>query len=316
MIPRRLGRFAAPLALPVLLALLVTACAGAASTSPGGGALAFAGRSPAAGAERVGEPGGLVVHFLDVGQADSIVVQSAGHAMLIDGGNNGDADEVVGYLKKQGVRKLDVLVGTHPHEDHIGGLDAVIKEFDVGTVYLPRVTATTRTFQDMVAAMKARGLTATAPRPGDSFPLGNARVTVLAPESERYEDLNNYSIVLRVSYGDTAFLLAGDAEAVSEEEMLGGGRELSATVLKLGHHGSDSSSTAAFLRRVAPQYAVISVGRENTYGHPARSTMLRLKDLGVPVYRTDQNGTMVATSDGRTVTFSTKPGDYSDGGQP
>lgn len=236
--------------------------------------------------------------------------------MLIDGGNNGDADMVVGYLKKQGVKKLDVLVGTHPHEDHVGGLDAVIKDLEIGAVYLPRVTSTTRTFQDVVAAMKARGLTATAPHPGDSFPLGDARVTVLAPESERYEDLNNYSIVLLVSYGDTAFLLTGDAEAVSEEEMLGGGRELSATVLKLGHHGSNSSTTAAFLRRVKPQHAVISVGRDNTYGHPARSTMLRLKDLGIPVYRTDQNGTVVATSDGRAVTFNTKPGDYSDGGQP
>lgn len=317
---RRYGRQAPLLALLVVFALLVAACASPSSLTSGGHAPASTDRPPGPTADTrgpsVGKSGGLVVHFLDVGQADSILVESAGHAMLVDGGNNGDASAVVDYLKKQGVKRLDAIVGTHPHEDHIGGLDAVIKEFEVGTVYLPKVTTTTRTFQDVVAAMKDRGLSASAPRPDDSFRLGDAACTVLAPESDRYDDLNNYSIVIRVGYGETSFLLTGDAEAASEEEMLGSGRELSVTVLKVGHHGSNSSTSAAFLRRVKPRYAVISVGRDNTYGHPARSTMLRLKDLGIPVYRTDENGTIVATSDGRAVTFNTKPGDYSDGGEP
>ncbi|MHB9146795.1 MAG: ComEC/Rec2 family competence protein [Symbiobacteriia bacterium] len=261
-------------------------------------------------------PGGrLEVDFIDVGQADSILVRQGDHAMLVDAGNNADAATVTGYLTKRGVKRLEVVVGTHPHEDHIGSLDKVIESFAVREVIMPKATTTTKTFSDVIAAIRAKGLSVTTPVPGNSFKLGDATVTILAPNSAKYDDLNNYSVALRVVYGETSFLLTGDAQALSEAEMLASGRTLKADVLKVGHHGSVSSTTEAFLSAVAPKYAVISVGKDNDYGHPSRSMMQRLKARGIPVYRTDESGTIVAVSDGMAVRFDVQPGDYRDGGQ-
>jgi competence protein ComEC len=254
--------------------------------------------------------GELKVHFIDVGQADSILVQQGNNYMLVDAGNNEDSQTLRNYLNQQGVSELEYFVGTHKDEDHIGSSDYVINSLKVGKVYFPKQTATTRTFEDFVTAVKGKGLKLTVPTVGESFKLGEATITVLAPNSSSYEDANDYSIVLKVQYGNTSFLLTGDAESVSESEMLSKGVNLSSTVLKVGHHGSKSSTSQTFLDKVNPKYAVISVGEGNSYGHPTQEIMNRLKAKNIPVYRTDENGTIVATSDGNSISFSTKPGSY------
>ena len=254
--------------------------------------------------------GNLKVHFIDVGQADSILVEQGNNAMLIDAGNNDDTEILENYLNDHNIKELQYFVGTHAHEDHIGSADYVINSFKVNKVYFPRQTANTRTFEDFVSAVKNKGLKLTAPSVGESFKLGEATVTVLAPNSTSYEDANDYSIVLKITYGKTSFLLTGDAEAVSESEMVAGGMDLSASLLKIGHHGSRSSTSEAFLNKVNPKYAVITVGRGNSYGHPTEEVMNRLKARNIPVYRTDENGTIVATSDGDNITFSVGPGSY------
>lgn len=254
--------------------------------------------------------GQLKVHFIDVGQADSILVQQGSSAMLIDAGNNDDYNTVKSYLDKQGIKELQCFIGTHKDEDHIGSADYVINSFKVGKVYFPKQTATTKTFKDFVNAVKGKGLKLTVPSVGQSFKLGDATVTVLAPNGSSYEDANDYSIVVKVAYGSTSFLLTGDAESVSESEMLNKGLNLGATVLKVGHHGSKSSTSQSFLNKVNPKYAVISVGKDNEYGHPKQEVLNRLKAKNIPVYRTDENGTIVATSNGKEVKFSTNPGSY------
>ncbi|WP_078060457.1 stalk domain-containing protein [Desulfotomaculum copahuensis] len=248
--------------------------------------------------------GTIKVHFLDVGQADSILVQFPnGQNMLVDAGNNDDGPAVVSYLKQQGIKKIDFLIGTHPHEDHIGGMDNVIQSFESGQVFMPRVTTTTKTFEDVLTALKAKGLKIITAKAGVTvFDQGNLKVNFVAPVGSSYDDLNNWSAVTRIQYGNIPFLLTGDAEAQSEGEMLNSGANLKADVLKVGHHGSSSSTSPAFLKAVAPKYAVISVGAGNDYGHPDKGTLAKLANAGVQVYRTDQDGTMVFTSNGNNIT--------------
>ncbi|WZL73883.1 ComEC/Rec2 family competence protein [Clostridiaceae bacterium 35-E11] len=252
----------------------------------------------------------LEVHFIDVGQADSILVRNKDAFILIDAGNNEDETLVVDYLKKQKVKKLDYVIGTHPHEDHIGGLDAVINEFDLSTIYMPKVSHTSKTYKDVLIAIKNKKLKIEVPTVGTKFQVGDAEGMILAPNANAYEDLNNYSIVIKLTHGDNTFLFTGDAEKISEEEMMNKRFDLSADVLKLGHHGSHSSTTPKFLDRVNPQYAVIMVGKENDYKHPHKEVMDQLKDKGIKVYRTDQNGTIVITSDKKSLTFHGTIGDY------
>ncbi|EIV99899.1 putative hydrolase (metallo-beta-lactamase superfamily) [Thermoanaerobacter siderophilus SR4] len=257
----------------------------------------------------------LIVSFIDVGQGDSIFIQTpSGKTMLIDAGVPEMGSKVVDYIKSRGVNKIDILIGTHPHADHIGGIPAVIENFEIGKFYMPKVTTTTKTFENVLRAAKAKGLSISVAKAGVTLDLGEEiKAKMLAPNSTHYDDLNNYSAVIKVTYGNTAFMFTGDAEKESEQEMLSKGYDLKADVLKVGHHGSSSASTWAFLKAVNPKYAVISVGKNNDYGHPHKETMEKLKSLGVIVYRTDQCGTVVATSDGKTISFNVKPGDYTAG---
>ena len=244
----------------------------------------------------------LQVHFINVGQADSILVMAPnGQTILVDGGNVDDGPAVVRYLKSQGVKELSAVIATHPHADHIGGLDTIIRSFPPKQVYISNGTSNTKTFENFIAAVKASGAKTIRAKAGVKLDVPGLSGIFLAPNSDHYEDLNNYSAVLKITLGKVSFLLTGDAQAVSEAEMLKSGQDLQATVLKVGHHGSSSSTTSAFLKAVSPKYAVISVGVNNDYGHPAQVTLDRLAKAGVQVYRTDRNGTIVATSDGDTV---------------
>ncbi len=251
-------------------------------------------------------PNPLRVTFLDVGQADAILIRSNNSTMLIDTGSNRGADELVSLLKSMNIRKVDVLVGTHPHEDHIGGMDSVINNFDIGDIYMPEVAATTRTFEDVLTAIENKNLTVTSPEPGSNFIIGDATCTILAPNSEDYSDLNNYSIVIRLLYGNTSFLFTGDAETVSEKEMLEKGYNLKSDVLKVGHHGSTTSTSVDFLQAVSPDFAVIMAGEDNDYGHPHQETLDLLNSAGIKIYRTDLNGSITFTSNGSGLSVSTE----------
>jgi competence protein ComEC len=248
----------------------------------------------------------LQITYLDVGQADSALIQSGNSYMLIDAGGNSTAKSLVSTLKDMGITKFDVVVGTHPHEDHIGGLDKVIDQFDIGEVYMPDATNSTVTFEDVLSSIENKGLSITVPEAGSSFNLGSAACSILAPVSPDYSDLNNYSIVIRVSYGSRTFLFTGDAQEESEKEMLGKGYPLKAYVLKVAHHGSSTSTSDAFLQAVSPEYAVISVGQDNDYGHPHQETLDKLNTGGIKFYRTDLNGDITFTSDGANLSVSTE----------
>lgn len=246
--------------------------------------------------------GEMVVHFIDVGQADCILLASGGHFMLIDGGNNEDGDRIVSYLKNVGVKKLDIVVGTHPHEDHIGALDTAIHQFDVGAVYMPDAAVDTTTYRDVISAVKKKGLKVQNPKSGDVLDFNGIPVEVFAPVKE-YRNVNNSSIVMRVSVGDTAFLFTGDVETDAEFDILEKGYDISADVLKVSHHGSSGSSVEEFLAYVDADYAVISVGKGNTYDHPEEVTLNRLKNYGMKIFRTDEQGTIICSTDGKNISF-------------
>ena len=249
--------------------------------------------------------GEMVVHFLDVGQADCALLASGGRFMLIDGGNNDDAEEITDYLQAAGVEKLDMIVGTHPHEDHIGSLDTVLEEFDVAAVYMPDVSADTATYKDVIKAVKAEGLQVQHPAPGDVLDFNGLPVEIFAPV-KKYNNLNNNSIVLRISVGERAFLFTGDVETTAEYDILEQDFDISADVLKVSHHGSASSSVEEFLAYTDGEYAVISVGEENKYDHPEKEALNRLKNYGYEIFRTDKQGTVVCYTDGKEISFQTE----------
>lgn len=245
----------------------------------------------------------MKIHYIDVGQGDSELIQVDGKNILIDAGTSDN--KALNYLKSIGITTLDYVIATHPHEDHIGAMDDVINNFNIGTFYAPQVTQTTKTFENMIDALKAKNLKITVPKTGDNIVVGNATLTFLAPNSATYEDLNNYSIVCKLKYGNTSFIFTGDAESVSESEILAKQLDIQANVLKIGHHGSTSSTTQAFLDKVNPQYAVISCGKDNDYGHPHKETIDKLNAKSIKIFRTDMNGTIIANSNGQTITFNT-----------
>ncbi|MFY9612783.1 MAG: MBL fold metallo-hydrolase [Tissierellaceae bacterium] len=260
----------------------------------------------------ISEESFLKVHFIDVCQGDATLIQQINqdntYNMLIDAGNNGDGEYLVEYLKDQGVETLDYIIGTHPHSDHIGGLDDVIKGFQVGAIIMPKVMANTRTFEEVMEAVSDKGLSITSPVPGTSYPLGEAEFTILAPNSDDYASLNDYSIANRLVFGSNSFIFTGDAEALSEEEILNNfnKRDLASDVFKLAHHGSSTSNTEDFLEAINPSYGIISCGQDNSYGHPHREIMAQLKARNILVFRTDLHGTIVINSDGKDISIETE----------
>lgn len=247
----------------------------------------------------------LSIHFIDVGQGDAVLIQfPSGQNMLIDAGSNAYASTVISYLQRLGVQKIDYCVGTHPHEDHIGALDDVISAFPVGHVYLPKVVHTTRAFENLLNAISDKGLRIREAKAGVSIDVGEqASALIVAPNSSsNYLDLNDYSVVIKVTYGQTSAIFTGDADKASEKEMVASDFDLQADVLKVGHHGSRTSSNQEFLDKVQPEYAIIPVGTGNTYGHPHLEAVERLTQLGATIYRTDLMGSIVFHSDGINLT--------------
>ena len=244
----------------------------------------------------------IIVAFLDVGQGDSILIWSRDHAVLIDGGDVNRYEPVLGYLRRVGISRLDYVIATHPHSDHIGGLIAVLNRMEVGRVLMPAAVHTTTVFENFVSVIENNHIPVTAPVPGENFRAGIIDFTVLAPVANfAGSNLNNASIVLRLDHGETSFIFTGDAEAGSERSMLATGGNLRADIIKIGHHGSRTSTTAAFLDKVQPLAAVISVGGGNQFGHPHSEVLERLVGRGIAVYRTDEMGTIVMATDGERI---------------
>ena len=245
----------------------------------------------------------LEVTFIDVGQADSILLENEGHYMLIDAGNNEDGPKLVNYLKNQNVSNFDYVIGTHPHEDHIGGLDNIIKNFNIETFYMPDVITTTKTFEDVLDALGEKNMSLSIPKTNATFKLGDATVKVLYVGTEEERDLNNTSIVLKVTYQNISFLFTGDASTKVEEKL--NKSDLQSTVLKVGHHGSSTATNEEFLNTVNPQYAVISVGVDNQYEHPHTTVLNTLASHNITTYRTDQDGTIKMITDGTNIEINT-----------
>lgn len=249
-------------------------------------------------------PSTLTVRFIDVGQADAALLECDGHFMLIDGGNKADSQIIYTVLKNSGATHLDLVVGTHAHEDHIGGIPGAFNYADADVTLCPVTSYDSDAFRDFARYAEQKGNGITVPSSGDTYSLGGSTVTILGLNEGT--DTNNSSIVLRVDLGDVSFLFTGDAERPEEQMLLNAEVRLDATVLKVGHHGSDTSTTYPFLREIMPKVAVIPVGAGNSYGHPDDNALSRLRDADVDVYRTDLQGDIVITTDGTDLSIRTE----------
>lgn len=248
----------------------------------------------------------LRVHFIDVGQGDSTLIESDGEFALIDAGEKDYGNTVLNYIKSRGAKKLKYVIATHPHSDHVGGLSKVINGIDTENFITAETDQRTSTWLKVLKAVDKNDVNFIDAEVGARYTVGKAAFTILAPQGGHYNGYNNYSVVTMLQCGKIRFLLTGDAEKESEKEMLDAGEDLRADVLKCGHHGSSTSSTAAFLKAVNPSYAVISCGKNNDYGHPHKETLKKLKLMNVTYLRTDVEGTIIAATDGKYLNFKTE----------
>lgn len=244
----------------------------------------------------------LVVDYIDVGQADSILLRNKDKTMLIDAGTNEQGKNVVSFLKEEGISKIDYLIGTHPHEDHIGGLDDVINNFDIGQIYMPKRETTTKTFKDVLNAIKSKNLTITQPKKGEIIDLVQAKCEFMTEPIIDDDNINLSSLTLRVEFGNNSFLFMGDAEKQNEKTITWPKTD----VLKVGHHGSDTSSSKEFLEQVNPKYSIIMVGEGNTYKLPKQPIIDRIEKQGSKIYRTDKNGNIKIITDGNNLEIKTE----------
>lgn len=251
----------------------------------------------------------LTVHYIDVGQGDSVLIESEGHFMLIDAGERNMSSTVIKYLNNQGVQKLDYIIATHPHSDHIGGLIYIIDEFQIEKILMPDVIHTSQTFEELLDTILENELKITKPVFGNEHKLGSSVFTIIAPNNDYYDNLNNYSVGIKLTNGVNSFVFAGDAEITSEKEILNNGINIDADVLYLNHHGSATASHDKYLDTISPAYAIISAGLGNQYGHPHVEIMQSLLEKDINVYRTDKQGTIVFTSDGKDISVNKDPYD-------
>ncbi len=244
----------------------------------------------------------MKVHFIDVGQGDSILIQVNDKNMLIDCGPREGKDNLFNYLNKLNIKTLDYVIATHPHADHIGNMADIINKYDVKKFYSPKVQTSTKTYEKMVDALKNKNLKINVIKAGTNIDLGdNTKIDVFSPNKDKYDNLNNYSPIMKLTYGKTSFLLTGDAETLVEKEVLTNNCDVSADVIKFGHHGSSSSSSEEFISKVNPSIGVICVGKDNDYNHPHKETLNTIKKHNITTYRTDKDGTIVLTSDGQKI---------------
>lgn len=301
--------------LAAVLAGALTACsaAPAASKTQAGGAKAEASQGSSKAADS--EAGTLEVHYIDVGQGDCVLVRCDGHSMLIDTGDYSKGTAIQNYLQKQNVEKLDYLVLTHPDSDHIGGAPVIITKFEIDKVFMSNFEKDNKTYQKLIQALDNKYLKYTTPDVGAQYWLGAAEITILAPNAA-YDNPNDASIALMLRNGENRFLFTGDAGEDAEQDMLENGMDLSADVYKAGHHGSRTSTSQKFFEAVRPSCAVISCGEDNSYGHPHAETLNTFRMNGVEVYRTDEDGTIIATSDGKIIAFNVPASETWKSGEP
>lgn len=260
-------------------------------------------------------PSKLEVHFLDVGQGDSTLIMCGESAMLIDAADDSKGTAIQNYLQRQGIKKLDYFILTHPDADHIGAAPVIITKFDVDTVFMSNFEKDNKTYQKLIQALDHKHIKYSTPEVGNTYGLGDAAFEIIAP-NKKYSNPNDSSIGFILKSGETSFIFTGDAEETAEEDIVDNGIHLKADVYHAGHHGSDSSSTLPFLDAVEPAYAVISCGEGNSYGHPRAETLNNFRSKGIKVFRTDEQGTIVATSDGETITWNCSPSVNWKAGEP
>ena len=258
-------------------------------------------------AEETVSDSSMEVHFIDVGQGDCTLIRCDGQSLLIDAGNNSKGTAIQLYLQKQGIKELDYIVGTHPDADHIGGLDVILYKFDCKTIILPDSKKNTRTYDDVIQTMKRKNYNSILPKTGNEYSVGAASFEIIAPNNKHGDNANNISVSILLSHGNNRFIFTGDAEEESESDMLENGQSIAADVYKVSHHGSKTATTQEFLDNINPEYAVISCGDENSYGHPHAQTLNRLYKKNIKMFRTDKQGSIVAASDGSSITWNNPP---------